>query len=201
MTDNQKTNTCSAKSETSEGTMMRRAFEAVQTPSVDGPRALAQLVGKVWASLEHEIAFGSARRGKSPEATSEEMLDLSDLYHRMGDSAPRVGLILSAFSAYFHEQYVQLMDSEELGDSKSIEAAAHAVKGLLLEVGAKQPATLAANIEQMCQAGQAAEARKLIPILGDQVILTARLVKHTVAALHVEEESLQIVHGARISPA
>jgi hypothetical protein len=90
------------------------------------------------------------------------------------------------------------MESEELGDPKSIEAAAHAVKGLLLEVGAKQPATLAGNIEQMCQVGQAAEARKLIPILGDQVILTARLVKHTVAALHVEEEPLQIVRGEGI---
>jgi hypothetical protein len=198
MTDDGKTNDGVMKGETPDGVMMRRAFETVQAPSVDGPRALAQLVGKVWESLEHKIAFDSDRRERSPGLTSEEMLDLSDLYHRMGDSAPRVGLILSAFSACFHEQYVQLMESEELGDPKSIEAAAHAVKGLLLEVGAKQPATLAGNIEQMCQVGQAAEARKLIPILGDQVILTARLVKHTVAALHVEEEPLQIVRGEGI---
>ena len=171
-----------------DGVIMRRAFEDFCASEGAGPRALTHLVDTVWATLEHKIAFGSSERRVWLNSTSEEMLDLTDLYHRMGDSTPRVGLILNVFSGCFGEQYIQLMESEELGDSDVIEAAVHAVRGLLLEIGAKQPATIAANMEKMCQVGQAAEARKLIPILGDQIILTARLVKHAVAALHVEEE-------------
>jgi HPt (histidine-containing phosphotransfer) domain-containing protein len=192
MTYDEKSNDATEEKGTPDAAMMRKAFEEFRASTGDCPRALAHLVGKVWSTLEHKIAFSGTQQELVLGSSSEEMLDITDLYHRMGDSAPRVGFILSAFAGFFHEQYVQLMESEELGDAESITAAAHALKGLLLEVGAKQPAVLAANIEQMCQAGQAAEARKLIPILGDQVILTARLVKHTVASLHVEEEPLYI---------
>ena len=120
MTDDENTNNRAVKSETPEGVMMRRAFDAAQAPTMDGPRVLAQLVSKAWERLEHKIAFDPGRQKRTPGSASEEMLDLTDLYHRMGDSTTRVGLILNAFSACFHEQYIQLMDSEEIGDSKSI---------------------------------------------------------------------------------
>jgi hypothetical protein len=195
MTQDDKTCDVVESEETHEGAMMRRAFESFRASGVEGPTALAHLVGKVWANLQHKVSLDSYERGLPQESTCEEMLDLTDLYHRMGDSASRVGLILAAFASCFHEQYVQLMESQELG-SREIGAAAHAVKGLLLEVGARQPAALASEMEEMCRIGQVAEARRLVPVLGDQIIMTARLVKHIVSVLHVEPEPLQTVEGA-----
>ncbi len=195
MTQDEKTCDAVGGQETLEGAKMRRAFESFRVSGVDGPKALAHLVGKIWSNLQDNFALDSYKRSAARGSAGEEMLDLTDLYHRMGDSASRVGLILAAFAGCFHEQYVQLMESQEL-ESREIQAAAHAVKGLLQEVGARQPAALADEMEQMCRNGQVAEARKLIPVLGDQIIITARLVKHIVSALHVEPEPMQTFEGA-----
>jgi HPt (histidine-containing phosphotransfer) domain-containing protein len=200
MTHDERTCEDEVVEETPEGAMMRRAFELFRASGVDGPSALAHLVGRVWsnlqsANLQNTIALGGAESGLPRGSRSEAILDLTDLYHRMGDSASRVGLILAAFASCFHEQYVQLMESQEL-EPGEVQAAAHAVKGLLMEVGAKQPAVLAAEMEQMCRAGDVAEARKLIPVLGDQIIVTARLVKRIVSVLHVDSEPLQVAEGA-----
>jgi|GEM_PF-3924744 len=173
---------------TANGAMMRRAFAEFKALGGDSPRALARLVGSVWSQLEDKGALANISGERYASISSEEILDLTDLYHRMGDSTPRVTLILSAFAGCFQDQYNELLAAERSGDHKELESAAHAVKGLLLEVGAKQPAALAANVEQMCRAGGADDARKLIPKLGEQVLLTARLVKHTVAALHSDGE-------------
>lgn len=194
MTQDEKAGKAVGEQETLEGAKMRRAFESVRASGVEGPKALAHLVGKVWSNLQHKLVVDSSKGCLPLGSRSEEMLDLTDLYHRMGDSASRVGLILEAFAGCFHEQYVQLMESQEL-ESREIQGAAHAVKGLLMEVGAKQPAALADEMEQMCRNGQVGEARKLIPVLGDQIIVTARLVKHIVSALHVEPEPMQSIEG------
>lgn len=104
------------------------------------------------------------------------VLDINDVYERSGDSVRRTLLIFSGFGDCFREQLQRLSDGKQSRDLNDIRFGAHALKGLLLDVGAKASADLACRIEQLALKGEADKAVALISQLTKQVLLISRLV-------------------------
>jgi CheY-like chemotaxis protein len=157
---------------------------------------LADLVRRVWRRLEideERLLIAEVEQG---EWSIEQMLDVKDVYTRVGDSTKRVQLILRVFSESFKEQLTQIVSARSEADPKELQYAAHAIKGLLLDVGAKQPAAIASLIEAMCKRGEVEEAKKLITPLSEQVLVVARLVERMLQTLkfEVSEDSSQDAH-------
>jgi CheY-like chemotaxis protein/HPt (histidine-containing phosphotransfer) domain-containing protein len=106
----------------------------------------------------------------------KSVLDINDVYERSGDSVRRTLLIFRGFGDCFREQLQRLSDGKQSRNLNDIRFGAHALKGLLLDVGAKASAELACKIEQLALKGESDQALSLISQLTKQVLLISRLV-------------------------
>jgi CheY-like chemotaxis protein/HPt (histidine-containing phosphotransfer) domain-containing protein len=147
---------------------------------------LADLVRRVWRRLEIDEKRLVVPEVDDGDWAIEKMLDVQDVYTRVGDSTKRVQLILRVFSESFKDQLTQIVAARSDTDPKELQYAAHAIKGLLLDVGAKQPAAIASLIESMCKRGEAEESKRLITPLSEQVLVVARLIERMLQTLKFE---------------
>lgn len=113
--------------------------------------------------------------------SAEEVLNVRDIYERMGDSVYRVRLVLTSFLACFDEGLQQLQAASNSGGSSEVQDAAHALRGLLLEVSAQGPAGVALRLESLSLDSAAAERAQLVEQLAKQATALARLVKDVLA--------------------
>jgi CheY-like chemotaxis protein/HPt (histidine-containing phosphotransfer) domain-containing protein len=157
---------------------------------------LTDLVRRVWRRLEIDESRLSVEELEIGEWSVETMLDVQDVYTRVGDSTKRVHLILRVFSETFREQLTEIVAARNADDAKELQLAAHAMKGLLLDIGAKQPAAIAAHIESMCKKGEAEESKRFVTPLSEQVLVVARLIERMLQTLNSgpQQDKEQVVH-------
>lgn len=105
------------------------------------------------------------------------LLDIHDVFERSGDSIRRTKLILNAFHSSFKEPLARLAKAKNDSDTNELKKAAHALKGLLLDIGSKSPGALAGTIEEYCRDGMLEEAKQLIASLTNQTLLVAQVVE------------------------
>jgi CheY-like chemotaxis protein/HPt (histidine-containing phosphotransfer) domain-containing protein len=141
---------------------------------------LSELVCRLWAQLARRDRDLSALFLLSDEPQNPEdlkkVLDISDVLERTGNSVRRTLLIFSGFLECFRDQIIKLSEAKQASNFEDLRFAAHALKGLLLDVGAKVAGDVASTVEQSCMSGQQAEALSLVGQLTKQVLAVSRLV-------------------------
>jgi HPt (histidine-containing phosphotransfer) domain-containing protein len=94
----------------------------------------------------------------SPSSPTEYLLDIADLFDRTGESLRRTKLILNSFLGAYQEHLAAINTSLEARDTDGAIIPSHSIKGLLLDVGAKGTATIAAALEAASKAGDVESA-------------------------------------------
>ena len=107
-------------------------------------------------------------------------IDIADVFERSGDSPRRTKLILNAFLGCYHEPLEKLHHISQSPSSKEVTIAAHSLKGLLLDVGAKHAATLAASIERALKDGDHDSAVASWELVREETSLVATLIERVI---------------------
>jgi CheY-like chemotaxis protein len=153
---------------------------ATSSPAPLTATDLTELGLRLWrqiAKRDEESAqlFGLSDDPSSPE-DFQRVLDIPDVIERSGDSVRRTLLILQGFLDCFREQLTKLGEAKHNGNVEEMRFAAHALKGLLLDVGARVTGALASSLEQDCKMGDAASAQGRVSALTKQTLLVSRLI-------------------------
>jgi CheY-like chemotaxis protein len=139
-----------------------------------------------------KVASAVADRVSSFSADIEELcpmafsqnLNLGDVYERSGNSIKRTGLILEGFNDSYRP-LLELIESavETPIPTDSLSRSVHAIKGLLLDVGADSAAALGEQIERrLLQDKQIADSTELRTFV-DAIRNTALIVREVLSAL------------------
>lgn len=155
----------------------------ISLPAIRMQEDIEQLVGlidRLWRQLgasKSTESVGNLEKG--PSVGAEQMLDVRDIYLRVGDSMQRVKLVLGSFLECFEEELELLRVALASGSSTEVQACAHALRGLLLEVSARVPAGLASELESLPTDCEAHQRGRLVKLLSEQVAALARLIERT----------------------
>ena len=142
----------------------------VQTPPLSQCAALQDLTDRLWKDIQQS-------RPHVQSGLPSYGIDISEVLERSGDSLRRTKFILSTFLAYYHEPLEQLHLMSKSASSKDLAIAAHSLKGILLEIGAKNAATLAASIERALEDGDRESAVKSWDLVKEETSLVATLIE------------------------
>ena len=145
--------------------MRQAGMDDVVTKPIN-PSELHRVVAK-FTQREHSQGRASERYSSVQRALSkivrdvtpqsgapEPLIELSDVFERSGQSMRRTRMILAAFLT---ASQAPLRELSQVGGSANLETvsrAAHTLKGLLLDVGARGTAKQAEAVERQCEAGQ-----------------------------------------------
>jgi signal transduction histidine kinase/CheY-like chemotaxis protein len=146
---------------------------------------LSMIVWNQWMEMGAEalpVDLGDEWQSYTPA----EMLDIDDVYERTGDSVLRAVLVLQAFTGCYRELLTNLVAAKFDTDPSAVRFAAHALKGLLLDIGAKIPAKVAAQLEACAKFNQSVDVPQLTTRLGVHVLWTARLVERVLGHLQID---------------
>jgi CheY-like chemotaxis protein len=151
---------------------------------------LAELGLRLWTQLarrDSEVSeiFELTNNGSSPE-DFQRVLDIMDIIDRSGDSVRRSLLIFRGFLDCFRQQLQSLNDAKQEMNLDELRFASHALKGLLMDVGARTSGELASLIEQLCKVGKTQEAAAHVSKLVKQVLLVSRLISQIAEAADSE---------------
>jgi HPt (histidine-containing phosphotransfer) domain-containing protein len=172
------------------------ATGSVETVPQSEVGSLKDMAYRLWLQLEWD---DSASNGGAPSGESEfeQILDIADTYSRSGESARRTRLIFNAFLSSFKDPLAELHQAKTEGDCDKLKRASHALKGLLLDIGAKRAGKLAGAIEQSSKDEKFDEGAQHITSLSTQALTVARLVEKLVEALpagkHKAKETAVVV--------
>jgi two-component system sensor histidine kinase/response regulator len=108
-------------------------------------------------------------------------VDIPDIFERSGESLRRTKMIMKSFLDAYNTPTLTLQSSIEKGDLSEAVIPAHSVKGLLLDVGAKDAAATAASLETASRAGDREKALLDLEKLSDQLRFVVRALEE---ALH-----------------
>lgn len=141
---------------------------------------LSELGLRLWkqiATRDSDVVdlFGLSNEPYCPE-DFQRVLDIPDVIDRSGDSVRRSLLIFQGFLECFREQLLTLGEAKQTGNIDEMRFAAHALKGLLLDVGARVSGGLASSIEHDCKNGSTESAVNLVSPLTKQTLLVSRLI-------------------------
>jgi len=134
---------------------------------------LRDLTGRLWEEVRAPYARTSSNE-------SEEGIDIIDVFERSGDSPRRTKLMLNAFLGSYHEPLAKLQNIHESRSTRELTLAAHSLKGMLLDVGAKHAAHLAGTIEKLLQTGDAATAERSYEVFTSETASIATLIERVV---------------------
>jgi CheY-like chemotaxis protein len=153
---------------------------------------LAELALRLWAKVAKRDTSVAELFGLSDDPVSPEdfqrVLDIADVIERSGNSVRRSLLIFSGFTESYKEQLQKLNEAKQAKSSEDLRFASHALKGLLLDVGARITGKLAGSIEQLCKEGDLASALDSVGLLTKQVLLVSRLISQIGDAAGGEEK-------------
>ncbi len=122
------------------------------------------------SSVERALAR-VVREACGAPSSAADLLDIQGVFERSGKSLRRTRMILKAFCAAYGAQRDALVTALAASDLKSACYAAHALKGLLLDVGAQAVADAGSDLERGLKSGISVEsahdeAARLITSLG-----------------------------------
>jgi signal transduction histidine kinase/CheY-like chemotaxis protein len=140
---------------------------------------LSELGLRIWRQIaERDVAlaelFSLSEDPQCPE-DFQRVLDIADVIERSGNSVRRTLLIFNGFVDCFREQLQKLRAAKNAGNLEQLRFASHALKGLLLDIGARASAGLASSIEQLCKQGEE-KAFAHVNLLEKQTLQISRLV-------------------------
>lgn len=124
------------------------------------------------------------------DAPLSKVLNVPNVYERSGDSIRRTKLIWKAFLGSYKDQLVALAKGKNTGNEGMLQSAAHALKGLLLDVGAQTTGELASSIESACKRGEPQTGSTLVGELTGQTLLIARLLTRILEQTGTEASAL-----------
>lgn len=149
---------------------------------------LVELGLRVWRSFAKRDASLSDVFALSDDPLSPEdfqrVLDVVDVIDRSGDSVRRTLLIFQGFLDCFGEQIRKLNEAKRARSADDLRFAAHALKGLLLDVGARTAGELAGSIEQLSREGALEEASAQVGRLTKQALVVSRLISQISQSAH-----------------
>jgi hypothetical protein len=123
------------------------------------------------------------------------MLDLRGLFLRADGSLRRIELVVRSFLGSYEQPLGRLLWAGEDHDLPLVGEAAHALRGLLLEVGAVRAAAGAAALERGVAQGSFVQG----PLVSTTAVQAERAVAAEVAQLQIEVEDavrlLTVIHG------
>jgi CheY-like chemotaxis protein len=126
---------------------------AISAPNANTPlepRTLSAVLLELTTRLWDEMSLAKI---SSTPALPKQGIDIEDVFERSGESPRRTKLILNAFLGAYQDPLLILRKVGDPTDIKEITVAAHALKGLLLDVGANHTAERAACVERLLKAG------------------------------------------------
>jgi signal transduction histidine kinase/CheY-like chemotaxis protein/HPt (histidine-containing phosphotransfer) domain-containing protein len=145
---------------------------------------LSRIVREIWERIPVEESTNK----KSPRVQPEALLDITDLFERSERSIKRTKAILKAFQGSFKEPLAHLAKAKISKNVVHLKEAAHTLKGLLLDIGAKAPAGMAAEVENFCKQNQFDDAARLVGSLTHQILLLARVIERLCETLEFRED-------------
>ena len=139
-------------------------------------REMQDTACRLWMQLQAGEVFPDFELAQD-HVKFAQILDIEDVFIRSGESVRRTKLILQAFSSSFKDPLADLMRAKSRNDLDELKSAAHALKGLLLDVGATTTGELASTVESLCKEGKLTEGASLVTSLVNQVLAIARLIE------------------------
>lgn len=106
----------------------------------------------------------------------EQVLNVRDVYERMGASIYRVRLVFTSFLECLSGELQKLEQAVKSDGPGEVQDAAHALRGLLLEVSAEGPAAVALRLESLAIDSAHSERAQLVAQVSSQAGNLARLV-------------------------
>ena len=147
--------------------------DRVKPPLISLCSALRELTDRLWSDVRQH------RPDVEPPLPADG-IDIADVFERSGDSPRRTKLILNAFLGCYHEPLDKLHHISASAPTTELTIAAHSLKGLLLDVGAKHAATLAACIETALKDGDHASAVASWELVKEETSLVAALIERVI---------------------
>ncbi len=147
--------------------------QSTPPPPLPVDSALRDLTTRLWQEVEMQ------RPGDSLPLCTEG-IDIIDVFERSGESPRRTKLMLNAFLGSYHDSLNKL---HEISDPKAlteVTRAAHSLKGMLLDVGAKHVAGLASSLERSLQTGDVTGAALHFETCRTETTLVATLIERVV---------------------
>lgn len=122
----------------------------------------------------------------------EVILNLIEIFERVGNSLRRTRLVLEGFVESYQELLSRTLSTKESGDLKAMSRAAHALKGLLLDIGAKTSSQLAGRLEAIASSGDLACATEIITPLSQQTLVVVRLVELALEKIDIAQQPTEL---------
>ncbi len=128
-----------------------------------------------------ERALKRIERDASGGPGRDVIVDISGVFERSGQSLRRTRMILKAFLSAYGAPRDALAAASDSGDLHALSRAAHTLKGLLLDVGAAAPASLACQLEQQSKSADSTrsfehESSQLISACGQVAAVLERII-------------------------
>lgn len=124
-------------------------------------------------------------------------LNVQETFERSGGSLRRTLMIFRAFLSSFKDVLAHVAQAKSERNQEELRKASHSLKGILLEIGAKNPGKTAGNVEQLCNDGKLEEALKLISPVTHQTLAAARILEKIVEAVEQEQKVPQTQDGGK----
>lgn len=90
---------------------------------------------------------------KQPKASSDCVVDFSELFERADNDRELVQDLLGVFKEDFPRHYDSLKEAVVRKDLKQVERVAHTLRGMLSNMAAKRSSDLAGRLENAARAG------------------------------------------------
>jgi signal transduction histidine kinase/CheY-like chemotaxis protein/HPt (histidine-containing phosphotransfer) domain-containing protein len=148
----------------------RMAETSVVQLDVHLDQYISELLTQIFA--QREVKTGTDVAALNPST----VLNLPTLYRRLGRSLTRTKLVLDASETSVKDQLAALNTAVAGNSPEDLRRVAHALRGLLLDVGATQSGQTATEIENLCEAGRIADAIEKVPSLREEAGLVIRLI-------------------------
>lgn len=152
----------------------RRAVQ--ERPPTDVIQETQEFLRVQWMTMISEFCWANSNFFLE-RPPIESILNISEVFRRVGDSVYRTRLVLEEFSRSYQDLLRRLLAAREIDDQGAMSAAAHALRGLLLDISAKVSSNLAARVEMAALSGNKTEASNSIGPLVQQTLMLSRLVE------------------------
>jgi signal transduction histidine kinase/CheY-like chemotaxis protein len=147
-----------------------------------------EFLRRQWHQMISEIASVELTTSTLENQPIEAVFNLIEIFERVGNSLRRTRLVLEGFVESYQELLSRTLRTKESGDLKAMGRAAHALKGLLLDIGAKTSSQLAGRLEAIASSGDFAGATEIITPLSQQTLVVVRLVELALEKIDIAQQ-------------
>jgi CheY-like chemotaxis protein/HPt (histidine-containing phosphotransfer) domain-containing protein len=147
-----------------------------------------EFLRRQWHQMISEIPSVELTTSTLENQPIEAVLNLIEIFERVGNSLRRTRLVLEGFVQSYQELLSRTLRTKESGDLKAMGRAAHALKGLLLDIGAKTSSQLAGRLEAIASSGDFAGATEIITPLSQQTLVVVRLVELSLEKIDIAQQ-------------